>query len=90
MSFSSDRVALTAKLLLLALVVLPQVACKSNKPSTGTFATTDDAGKALVAAAKSGDRDTLLSIFGPDAANVIFSGDAVQDKNNANKFSYRV
>ena len=87
MSFSSDRVALTAKLLLLALAVLPQVACKSNKPSTGTFATTDDAGKALVAAAKSGDRDKLLSIFGADAANVIFSGDAVQDKNNANKFS---
>ncbi len=90
MSCLPSRAALTAKLLLLALAVIPQVACKSNKPdtpSTNAFATTDDAGKALLAAAKSGDRDTLLAIFGPDSKDVIFSGDAVQDKNTANKFS---
>ena len=87
MSRLPGRVALTAKLLLLALAVLPLAACKSDKPSITTFASTDDAGKALLAAAQSGDRDTLLAIFGPDSKDVIFSGDAVQDKNTANKFS---
>jgi hypothetical protein len=87
MSLVPSRVSLAAKLFFLALAVLPQVACKSNKPSTGVFATTDEAGQALVAAAKSGDRDTILAIFGPSSEHVIFSGDAVQDKNIANNFS---
>ena len=87
MSLLPGRVAVAPKLLLLALAVIPQVACRSNKPSTGTFATTDAAGEALLAAAKSGDRDTLLAIFGPNSKDVIFSGDPVQDKNTANKFS---
>jgi hypothetical protein len=90
MSLVPGRVVLTAKLFLLALSVLPQVACKSDKPgnsSISAFATTDDAGKAVAEAAKSGDRDRLLAIFGPDAKDVIFSGDAVQDRNIANKFS---
>jgi hypothetical protein len=69
------------------MVVIPLVACKSDKPASNAFATEDDAGNALLAAAKSGDRDTILAIFGPNSENVIFSGDAVQDKNNANKFS---
>src|ERR1700760_553624 len=87
MSHLSNRVELTVKLLLLAMVVIPLVACKSDKPSANTFATEEDAGKALVTAAQSGDRDTLLAIFGPDSKDVIFSGDAVQDKNTANRFS---
>lgn len=87
MSLLSNRVELTVKLLLLAMTVVPLVACRSDKPLSSGFATEDDAGNALLTAAKSGDRDTLLSIFGPDAKDVIFSGDAVQDKNNANKFS---
>ena len=87
MSRLPSSVTLTAKLVLLALAVLPPVACKSNKPSIRAFASTDDAGNALLAAAQSGDRDTLLAIFGPDSKDVIFSGDAVQDKNTANKFS---
>ena len=88
MSRLSNRAALTAKLLVLALTVIPQVACRSNnKPSIGTFASTEDAGQAVVGAAKSGDRDTLMAIFGPDSKDLIFSGDAVQDKNTADKFS---
>ena len=90
MSLVPGRVALTAKLFLLALSVLPQVACKSNKPgnpSISAFATTDDAGKAVAEAAKSGDRDRLLAIFGPDAKDVIFSGDALQDRNIASSLS---
>ena len=32
-------------------------------------------------AAKSGDQAALLAIFGPDAKEVLFSGDPVKDKN---------
>ena len=50
------------------------------------FASPDDAGNALLAAAKSGDQNALLAIFGPDSKEIIFSGDAVQDKNVADAF----
>ena len=45
-----------------------------------TFASPEDGGKALVAAAKAGDRDALLAIFGQQSKDIIFSGDAAQDK----------
>ncbi len=45
-----------------------------------------EAGAALFAAAKAGDRDGLLAIFGPDAKEVLFSGDDVVDKNNRDRF----
>ena len=45
-----------------------------------TFASPEDAGKALVEAAKSQNRDALLTIFGPGSKDVIYSGDAAADK----------
>ncbi len=45
-----------------------------------TFASPDDAAKALVEAAKSDNRDAMLGIFGPGSADVIYSGDAAEDK----------
>lgn len=74
-------------------VLLPLAACNKPKapaPSeTGpkTFATLDDAGAALLAATKTGDRGTLLAIFGPDASDLIFSGDAAQDKASFERFT---
>jgi hypothetical protein len=50
------------------------------------FASPDDASNALLAAAKSGDQNALLAIFGPDSKEVIYSGDSVQDKNAADAF----
>lgn len=85
MSCKPRRVELIVRFLSLFLVTL-LAACKSTKPSANTFATPEDAGNALLTAAKSRDRDTLLAIFGPDSKDVIFSGDAVQDKNNADRF----
>lgn len=83
------RVAITIRFLILALVV-PFAACnKSENPEkapTSVFASPDDAGNALLAAAKSGDQNALLAIFGPDSKQVIYSGDAVQDKNAADTF----
>ena len=37
-------------------------------------------------AAKSGDQGKILAIFGPDSKAIIFSGDAVQDKSNVDRF----
>jgi hypothetical protein len=89
MSLKSRRIAFTIRFLLLAMIV-PLAACKKSdtpeKPSISVFASPDDAGNALVAAAKSGDQNTLLGIFGPDSKEVIYSGDAVQDKNTADAF----
>jgi hypothetical protein len=51
------------------------------------FASREDAGKAIYDAAKAGDSNTLLLIFGSDARDLLFSGDTVQDKIALDKFS---
>ena len=58
---------------------------KSEKPAAEkavqkTFASPADAGAAFLEAAKSGDQAALLEIFGADSKGVLFSGDAVKDK----------
>jgi len=88
MSLKQRRVAFTVRLLLLA-IFIPLASCNKSepeKPSISVFASPDDAGSALLAAAKSGDQNALLAIFGPDSKDVIHSGDTVQDKNTANAF----
>jgi hypothetical protein len=45
-----------------------------------TFASPEDAGKALLEAAKSQNRDAMLALFGPESKDVIYSGDAAADK----------
>jgi hypothetical protein len=51
-----------------------------------TFASPQEASAAVVAAAKSGDQKALLAIFGPDAKDILFSGDPVKDKNALQDF----
>jgi len=88
MSLKHRRIAFTIHLLLLV-IILPLTACKKpepEKPSISVFASPDDASNALLAAAKSGDQNALLAIFGPDSKELINSGDAVQDKNTAELF----
>lgn len=74
-------------------VFLPLVACNTPKaPAPGeagpkTFATPEDAGAALVAATKTNDRSALLAIFGSGSADLIFSGDAAEDKRTAENFT---
>ena len=76
-----------SRLLLLALII-PLAGCKkSDKASVRVFASPDEAGNALLGAARAGDRNALLAIFGPDSKEIVFSGDAVQDKNVANAFA---
>jgi Protein of unknown function (DUF2950) len=86
MSLKLHRTGLAARLLLLGLVI-PLAACnKSQKPPVSVFATPDEAGNALLAAAKSGDRAAVVAIFGPDSKELISSGDAVEDKNAVEAF----
>ena len=83
------RVVLPAGLLLLA-THLALAGCKSSKPLVSVFATPDDAGNALIGAAKSTDRTAAaLAIFGPDSKDLISSGDPVQDKEAIDAFVTR-
>src|SRR5262245_6405298 len=50
--------------------------------SQRTFDSPGKAVQAMVLAAKTGDTNELMQIFGPDAKEVLFSGDPVADKNN--------
>jgi hypothetical protein len=86
MLLKTRGIAVSARLLFLALII-PLAACsKPEKPSLQTFASPDAAGNALVQAGKSGDQSAVLTIFGPEAKEFIYSGDAVQDRASVDKF----
>jgi DUF2950 family protein len=70
-------------------VVALMVSCnkpESPKAAQKTFVSPADAGAAFFEAAESGDQGALLAIFGSDAKDVLFSGDAVKDKNTLQDF----
>jgi hypothetical protein len=79
MSLNRRRVGVTICSTLMAAVMVVLVACKKS-PSYQTFASPDEAGDALLQAAKSGDQNQVLAVFGPQSKNIVFSGDATQDK----------
>jgi Protein of unknown function (DUF2950) len=86
MSRVTRRITIAIRFLLLTLII-PLGACnQSSKPSAKLFASPEDAGNALLEAAKSGDQNAVLAIFGPDSNEIISSGDPVQDKATAEKF----
>jgi len=73
-----------AMFVVLSALIVSLASCnKSDTSKAGqkTFGSPADAGAAFLKAAKSGDQDALLAIFGPEAKDVLFSGDAVKDKN---------
>jgi hypothetical protein len=80
------RISVTTRFLLLALII-PLASCgKSDKPSSTVFASPEDAGKGLLDAAKSGDQNAILAIFGPGSKEIISSGNAAEDKATVDKF----
>lgn len=81
-----NRIVHTTPLLLLTLGISLAACSKPDKPSLRTFATPDEAGKALQTVAKSGDRAALVAIFGADSKEILSSGDDVQDRNGLNTF----
>jgi len=73
----------------LALMVLLVVAtgCHRKTSSAGeaapgqtTYASPDEAAKALAEAARSGNQQQMLEVFGPNSKDVLYSGDAAQDQ----------
>lgn len=50
------------------------------------FQTPDDATKALLEAARSDDRNQIIAVFGSHDAELLSSGDEVEDKNNRSDF----
>jgi hypothetical protein len=73
----------------LVALIISFAACNksdSSKAAQKTFASPADAGAAFLEAAKSGDQGALLAIFGPDAKDVLFSGDPVKDKSALQDF----
>jgi Protein of unknown function (DUF2950) len=86
MSLRTRRISVVTRLLLVALIV-PLAACnKSDTSSVKEFASAEDAGNGLLEAAKSGDQNAVLAIFGPDSKELVSSGDAVQDKTTLDAF----
>src|SRR5271169_652700 len=86
MSLRTRSISIVTRVLLLSLII-PLAACnKCDKPSIKAFASSDDAGNGLLEAAKSGDQNAVLAIFGPDSKELVFSGDAVQDKATVDAF----
>jgi hypothetical protein len=86
MPLTTRRITISAKFILLTLIIALVACQKPAKPSFQLFASPDEAGNGLVAAAKSGDPNTVLAVFGPDSKDIILSGDPVQDKNTADLF----
>ncbi|MGA3318099.1 MAG: DUF2950 domain-containing protein [Candidatus Korobacteraceae bacterium] len=54
--------------------------------SPKTFASPDDAGKGLFEAAKSGNQETVLALFGPGTKEVIYTGNAAEDRASLDGF----
>jgi lysylphosphatidylglycerol synthetase-like protein (DUF2156 family) len=77
---------------LVAVIILLTSCSKQENVSTEkpaaqkTFTSPADAGAAFIEAAKSGDQSALLAIFGPEAKDVLFSGDPVKDKDALQDF----
>ncbi|MGA7870194.1 MAG: DUF2950 family protein, partial [Candidatus Binatus sp.] len=75
--------------LLLAWLLFPPFASAGETATQQEFPSPGAAADALVAASKSDDMKTLSSILGPDADQVLSSGDAVADKNAREDFVNR-
>jgi hypothetical protein len=69
---------------LIAVVALVLIAPAASAQQS--FKSPDDAAAALAAAAKSGDTKVLLKVLGPDAAEIVDSGDSVADADTRQRF----
>jgi hypothetical protein len=65
----------------LALAMLMIAGTLSVAAAQQTFKTADEAAEALVAAARTGDRKAVTDVLGPGSAEIVSSGDPVQDEN---------
>jgi hypothetical protein len=83
-----------ANLVELAAIAIVSAGCLSTplmaqQPGQRTFSSAEEAAKALVGAAQSNDEKVLLEILGPDAEQIVSSGDAVEDAQGRATFVQR-
>ena len=83
-----QRKSLSPGFTLLLVVAALALSAWASAPATGqrTFATPQQAARALLAAAEADDLPALTQIFGPEADQILNSGDAVADKATRAKF----
>jgi hypothetical protein len=72
-------------------VLLLGAICGRSQTAAGarvgkTFSSPEEAGAAVLAAARSGDQKSMVAIFGPGSKTVLFTGDAKTDKSRLNNF----
>jgi len=79
---------LLAALISAPLFALAAPATPAEAKSAGAqrFQTPDDAAKALLEAVRSDDRNQITTVFGSDGAELLSSGDEIEDKNNRSNF----
>jgi hypothetical protein len=58
----------------------------AQRPAQPAFATPEDAVRALIEAAKAGERDALLALFGPEAQDLVASSDPATARRNREVF----
>ena len=80
------KIRFISKLALLAATATFALGIASLAQAQQRFNTPDAAVEALVAAARSGDRRTVLSILGPGSQELVSSGDPVADDNIKQEF----
>ena len=80
-----QSIALSA--ILLATLLLPHFASAQDAAAQQVFPTPGAAAKALAAASKADDMKALGAILGPDADEILSSGDPVADKNARDDFA---
>jgi len=61
----------------------------AQQPGQKTFSSAQEASQALVTAAQNNDEKTLLEILGPDATQIVSSGDDTEDAANRAEFVQR-
>jgi DUF2950 family protein len=70
----------------LALAIGLLVATAAHAAGARNFSSPEEAAQALVAAARAGDPQGLLAVLGPDAREILRSGDAAVDKQARERF----
>jgi Protein of unknown function (DUF2950) len=69
----------------LAFLTATVLAMASVANAQQSFKTAEEAASALVSAAKAGDRKAMLTVLGPEGADIVSSGDSVADASARNR-----
>jgi hypothetical protein len=86
--YRASRVPLFAVLqTLLIVLAIEAPSCTRSRTAQRTFQSPEDAGAALVIAARSGDPDALIAIFGPGSKTVLMTEDTSADRARLQSFA---